>query len=158
MANKRNGVDVDKWDYLKRDCLHLGMTSSFDHSRFIKFARVIQVEEELQICVRDKVRLFALFPAWDPLLLCHVFCALFSVLLSNSFFSLVAISLELNLSQAHCVVLHACVYINIYAMHVYAIYMQCTYINIYMYFNISFRDKGLLLTIFTRDHLSLNGP
>ena len=123
MANKRNGVDVDKWDYLKRDCLHLGMTSSIDHSRFIKFARVIQVEEELQICVRDKVRLFALFPAWDPLLLCHVFCALFSVLLSNSFFSLVAIRLELNLFQAHCVVLHACVYIYKY------IYMQCTYMQ-----------------------------
>ena len=77
VANKRNGVDVAKWDYFKRDCLHLGMTSSFDHSRFIKFARVIQVEEELQICVRDKVRLSALLPAWDQLLLCHVFCALF---------------------------------------------------------------------------------
>ena len=109
MANKRNGVDVAKWDYFKRDCLHLGMTSSFDHSRFIKFARVIQVEEELQICVRDKVRLFALLSAWDPLLLCHVFCALFLLCLVTAFFSFVAIMLELNLSQAHRV---SCVYVS----------------------------------------------
>ena len=109
MANKRNGVDVAKWDYFKRDCLHLGMTSSFDHSRFIKFARVIQVEEELQICVRDKVRLFVLLSAWDPLLLCHVFCALFLLCLVTAFFSFVAIMLELNLSQAHRV---SCVYVS----------------------------------------------
>ena len=110
MANKRNGVDVAKWDYFKRDCLHLGMTSSFDHSRFIKFARVIQVEEELQICVRDKVRLSALLPALDPILLCRVFCALFLLCLVTAFsFSFVAIMLELNLSQAHRV---SCVYVS----------------------------------------------
>ncbi|KAK7114410.1 deoxynucleoside triphosphate triphosphohydrolase SAMHD1-like isoform X1 [Littorina saxatilis] len=55
VANKRNGVDVDKWDYFRRDCLQLGIFSSFDHTRFMKFARVIHVEEEgLQICVREK--------------------------------------------------------------------------------------------------------
>ncbi|XP_070192784.1 deoxynucleoside triphosphate triphosphohydrolase SAMHD1-like [Littorina saxatilis] len=54
VANKRNGVDVDKWDYFKRDCHHLAITSSFDHMRFIQFARVIRVDGELQICVRDK--------------------------------------------------------------------------------------------------------
>ncbi|XP_070193843.1 deoxynucleoside triphosphate triphosphohydrolase SAMHD1-like [Littorina saxatilis] len=54
VANKRNGVDVDKWDYFQRDCHHLGMTSSFDLKRFIKFARVIKVKGEYQICYRDK--------------------------------------------------------------------------------------------------------
>ncbi|KAK7498150.1 hypothetical protein BaRGS_00010738 [Batillaria attramentaria] len=54
VANKRNGIDVDKWDYFLRDCHHLGMRSSFDHTRFIHFARVIKVGKQLQICVRDK--------------------------------------------------------------------------------------------------------
>lgn len=55
MANKRNGIDVDKWDYFARDCHNLGIRNSFDHNRFIKFARVIDVNG-LQICSKDKVR------------------------------------------------------------------------------------------------------
>ncbi|XP_025075972.1 deoxynucleoside triphosphate triphosphohydrolase SAMHD1-like [Pomacea canaliculata] len=54
VANKRNGIDVDKWDYISRDSLHLGMKSNFDHLRFILFARVISVNNEPQICLRDK--------------------------------------------------------------------------------------------------------
>ncbi|XP_029995891.1 deoxynucleoside triphosphate triphosphohydrolase SAMHD1-like [Sphaeramia orbicularis] len=60
VSNKRNGIDVDKFDYFARDCLHLGMKNSFDHCRFIKFARVCKVAEdgqpdgEWQICIRDK--------------------------------------------------------------------------------------------------------
>lgn len=57
VANKRNGIDVDKWDYFLRDCHHLGMRNSFDYTRFIHFARVIFVENQFQICVRDKVSL-----------------------------------------------------------------------------------------------------
>jgi HD superfamily phosphohydrolase len=55
VANKRNGVDVDKWDYFARDCHYLGIRSNFDHTRFMKFVRVIEVDGELQICARDKV-------------------------------------------------------------------------------------------------------
>ncbi|XP_031564010.1 deoxynucleoside triphosphate triphosphohydrolase SAMHD1-like [Actinia tenebrosa] len=54
VANKRTGIDVDKWDYFARDCHNLGIKNSFDHKRFIKMARVINVENKLQICVRDK--------------------------------------------------------------------------------------------------------
>lgn len=54
VANKRNGIDVDKWDYFARDCYHLGIKNNFDHLRFIKFARVLEVDNELQICTRDK--------------------------------------------------------------------------------------------------------
>ncbi|KAK7910380.1 hypothetical protein WMY93_015064 [Mugilogobius chulae] len=54
VSNKRNGLDVDKFDYFARDCYHLGLKNSFDHNRYIKFARVIEVENELQICTRDK--------------------------------------------------------------------------------------------------------
>uniref|UniRef100_A0A673B5M9 HD domain-containing protein n=1 Tax=Sphaeramia orbicularis TaxID=375764 RepID=A0A673B5M9_9TELE len=49
VSNKRN-VDC------LMDSLHLGMKNSFDHCRFIKFARVCKVAEdgEWQICIRDK--------------------------------------------------------------------------------------------------------
>ncbi|XP_021355741.1 deoxynucleoside triphosphate triphosphohydrolase SAMHD1-like [Mizuhopecten yessoensis] len=55
VANKRNGIDADKWDYFARDCHNLGIRNNFDHLRFIKFARVLEVDSELQICSRDKV-------------------------------------------------------------------------------------------------------
>uniref|UniRef100_A0A672LDA9 HD/PDEase domain-containing protein n=1 Tax=Sinocyclocheilus grahami TaxID=75366 RepID=A0A672LDA9_SINGR len=47
VANKRNGIDVDKWDYFARDCHYLGISKSFDHQRLLMFARV-------SICYRDK--------------------------------------------------------------------------------------------------------
>ncbi|WAR11801.1 SAMH1-like protein [Mya arenaria] len=42
VANKRNGIDVDKWDYFARDCLMLGIRNNFDYTRFIHFARVLE--------------------------------------------------------------------------------------------------------------------
>lgn len=39
VANKRNGIDVDKFDYFARDCHVLGVSKSFDSSRLMKFAR-----------------------------------------------------------------------------------------------------------------------
>ena len=39
VANKWNGIDVDRFDYFARDCLALGMKSSFDSSRLMKFSR-----------------------------------------------------------------------------------------------------------------------
>ncbi|XP_052817072.1 deoxynucleoside triphosphate triphosphohydrolase SAMHD1-like isoform X2 [Mya arenaria] len=54
VANKRNGIDVDKWDYFARDCLMLGIRNNFDYTRFIHFARVLEVNDEYQICTRDK--------------------------------------------------------------------------------------------------------
>jgi HD superfamily phosphohydrolase len=39
VANKRNGIDVDKFDYFARDCFVLGLTKSFDAMRLMKFAR-----------------------------------------------------------------------------------------------------------------------
>jgi len=56
VANKRNGVDVDKWEYFARDCHNLGITNSFNHNRCMYFARVIKVDEELQICFAEKVK------------------------------------------------------------------------------------------------------
>lgn len=54
VANKRNGIDVDKWDYFARDCHMLGIKNSFDHARCLKLARVVEVDGEKQICFRDK--------------------------------------------------------------------------------------------------------
>ncbi|XP_061162756.1 deoxynucleoside triphosphate triphosphohydrolase SAMHD1-like [Saccostrea echinata] len=54
VANKRNGIDVDKWDYFARDCHMLGIRNNFDHIRCMKYARVLSVNGELQICSRDK--------------------------------------------------------------------------------------------------------
>ena len=57
VANKRNGIDVDKWDYFARDCYCLGIPNSFDLRRYMRFARVMYVNSRRQICTRDKVDL-----------------------------------------------------------------------------------------------------
>ncbi|MCJ8731125.1 hypothetical protein PDJAM_G00195590, partial [Pangasius djambal] len=54
VANKRTGIDVDKWDYFARDSYHLGIRNSSDHLRFLKFVRVCEVEGKKLICARDK--------------------------------------------------------------------------------------------------------
>jgi HD superfamily phosphohydrolase len=41
VANKRNGIDVDKFDYFARDCHVLGVTKSFDSSRLMRFAMYV---------------------------------------------------------------------------------------------------------------------
>ncbi|XP_035244256.1 deoxynucleoside triphosphate triphosphohydrolase SAMHD1-like isoform X3 [Anguilla anguilla] len=54
VANKRTGIDVDKWDYFARDCYHLGIQNNFDYQRSLRFVRVCDVEGKRQICTRDK--------------------------------------------------------------------------------------------------------
>ncbi|KAL1786309.1 deoxynucleoside triphosphate triphosphohydrolase SAMHD1 isoform X2 [Sigmodon hispidus] len=61
VANKRNGIDVDKWDYFARDCHHLGIQNNFDYKRFVKFARICEVKDThgkkmKHICTREKER------------------------------------------------------------------------------------------------------
>lgn len=81
VANKRNGIDMDKWDYFARwdfcgyvvnipviftsvqiclsyfvrDCYNLGIQNNSDYRRYLKFARVCEVDGEKLICTRDKV-------------------------------------------------------------------------------------------------------
>ncbi|KAJ1941667.1 hypothetical protein GGF37_003445 [Kickxella alabastrina] len=50
VANKRNGVDVDKFDYIQRDCYNVGVKSSYDFSRLMLNSRVIDDE----ICYNHK--------------------------------------------------------------------------------------------------------
>ncbi|NXU11443.1 SAMH1 triphosphohydrolase, partial [Pardalotus punctatus] len=54
VANKKNGIDVDKWDYFARDCHHLGIPNNFDHKRLLVFPRVCEVKDQKHICTRDK--------------------------------------------------------------------------------------------------------
>lgn len=51
ISNPSNGIDVDKFDYLKRDTFNLGLKYSIDLDRLIETARVIDNE----ICYPEKL-------------------------------------------------------------------------------------------------------
>ncbi|KAG0743419.1 hypothetical protein G6F62_004877 [Rhizopus arrhizus] len=50
VANKKNSVDVDKFDYIERDAYNLGLRSSYDANRLLVYSRVINNE----ICYHHK--------------------------------------------------------------------------------------------------------
>ena len=50
VANSRNSIDVDKFDYIARDCLNLGIKYGWDFTRIMKFCRVIDDE----VCFNEK--------------------------------------------------------------------------------------------------------
>ena len=50
ISNERNGIDVDKFDYIKRDSLYCGLSYSMDCSRIMKHIRVI----DNKLCYLDK--------------------------------------------------------------------------------------------------------
>ena len=55
VANHRNGIDVDKFDYFARDCKHLGIPTSFDAHRLMRFARVLKGPDgKTQIAYHEK--------------------------------------------------------------------------------------------------------
>ncbi|XP_053398678.1 deoxynucleoside triphosphate triphosphohydrolase SAMHD1-like [Mercenaria mercenaria] len=54
VANGVNGIDVDRWDYLARDSLMMGMKTTFRYSRLIQHAKVLVAEGRKQICYREK--------------------------------------------------------------------------------------------------------
>lgn len=59
MSNKTTGIDVDKWDYISRDCRYMGFKDGFDHERLMKFAKVCEADDgEKHICLREKVTIF----------------------------------------------------------------------------------------------------
>ena len=59
VANHRNSIDVDKWDYLARDCYFVGMKSSYDHSRLLAYSRVI--EDEICYHAKEAYNIYELF-------------------------------------------------------------------------------------------------
>ena len=54
VSNKRNGIDCNKFDYFARDCANVGVKSNFDHRRYFENVRIMSIDDQLQICVRDK--------------------------------------------------------------------------------------------------------
>ncbi|XP_060566049.1 deoxynucleoside triphosphate triphosphohydrolase SAMHD1-like [Ruditapes philippinarum] len=66
VANKRNGIDVDRWDYLARDSHMLGIKIHFDGNRCFATARVLKCNglertfARKQICYREKTEKFNL--------------------------------------------------------------------------------------------------
>lgn len=42
VSNWRSGIDVDKFDYFRRDALFLGIQRQFDHDRYLKGVRVVE--------------------------------------------------------------------------------------------------------------------
>ena len=63
VANKVNQLDVDKLDYIQRDCHYLGMKCGGEYSRIIKDARVFDNEEGTIICwpIKLQYEIFQLF-------------------------------------------------------------------------------------------------
>lgn len=44
VANARNGIDVDRLDYLARDCANVGIKSTYDYERLFQMCKVIDGE------------------------------------------------------------------------------------------------------------------
>ena len=56
VANKINQLDVDKLDYIQRDCFYVGMKCAGEYSRIIKDAKVFYIGEESYICWPEKLQ------------------------------------------------------------------------------------------------------
>jgi len=56
VSNKINQLDVDKLDYIQRDCFYLGMKCAGEYSRIIKDAKVFEVDKGTMICWPDKLQ------------------------------------------------------------------------------------------------------
>jgi hypothetical protein len=52
VANKRNGIDVDKFDYLKRDAMMCGVGVPLDAKRLMLFSRVSPDMQQVRVLVR----------------------------------------------------------------------------------------------------------
>eukprot|EP01132_Coremiostelium_polycephalum_P000993 gene993-1259_t len=59
VANQRNSVDVDKFDYLARDSYHLGRSIVCDFTRLMEFSRVI--DDEICFSSKEVYNLYELF-------------------------------------------------------------------------------------------------
>lgn len=60
ISNGKNGIDVDKFDYIARDTKALGIHYGFDHKRIFPYCKVIQGE----ICYCNKI-IFNIFELFD---------------------------------------------------------------------------------------------
>jgi len=54
VANERTGIDVDKFDYLMRDCYYFGVNCTLDWRRMAHMMRIVEKDGQLRIAIRDK--------------------------------------------------------------------------------------------------------
>lgn len=54
VANERTGIDVDKFDYLLRDCYYLGVNCTLDWRRLVHMMRIVEKDGQFRIAIRDK--------------------------------------------------------------------------------------------------------
>ncbi|GES92426.1 HD phosphohydrolase domain-containing protein [Rhizophagus clarus] len=59
VANERNSIDVDKFDYLARDCYYLGMKSVFDSSRLMNYSHVS--DNQITYDFKESYNIYELF-------------------------------------------------------------------------------------------------
>ncbi|CAG8692659.1 27148_t:CDS:2 [Dentiscutata erythropus] len=59
VSNKRNSVDVDKFDYLARDCYYLGMKSLFDSPRLMRLSYV--TEDQIVYHHKESINIYEMF-------------------------------------------------------------------------------------------------
>ena len=59
VANGRNSIDVDKFDYLARDVRACGISSAFDHRRLMVFSRVI--DDQICFSAKEASNVYQLF-------------------------------------------------------------------------------------------------
>ena len=45
VSNWRTGIDVDKFDYFRRDAQHLGIQRQWDHMRYIKHLGTAEISK-----------------------------------------------------------------------------------------------------------------
>lgn len=54
IANKINSIDVDKMDYIQRDCFHIGIAFGGDYKRLFDECRVVKYNDDFIIAWSDK--------------------------------------------------------------------------------------------------------
>lgn len=56
VSNDKNGIDVDKWDYLARDAFYLGQNKTFNYRQLIAHAKALKVNGTWNICYPIKLK------------------------------------------------------------------------------------------------------
>eukprot|EP01080_Neovahlkampfia_damariscottae_P000973 gene973-9880_t len=59
VSNQDNSVDVDKFDYLQRDCHNLNLKTSYDSARLMKFSKVI--DDSICFHAKEAYNLYEMF-------------------------------------------------------------------------------------------------
>jgi|SRR3989344_83956 len=65
VANASTGIDVDKFDYLARDCLFTGVKMKFDSKRLMEFAVLTEVNNQISLTYESDSAKELIASMWD---------------------------------------------------------------------------------------------